>query len=89
MLHVEKGVIHPWLERFRNIYRKEIFHLDAIYPDLIDPEIWDSINGLNLANKLSGAIDDYLKQRNIAYQRVWYNDLERYDAAIQEQKKSS
>lgn len=89
MLHVEERVIHPWLEPFRNIYGKEIFHLDYMYPELIDPEIWDSINGLNLANKLSEDIDAYLKQRDIAYQRVWYNDLERYDAAIQEQKKSS
>lgn len=89
MLHVEERVIHPWLARFRNIYGKEIFHLDEMYPDLIDPEMWDSINGLNLANKLAEDIDAYLKQCNISYQRVWYNDLEQYDAAIQEQKKIS
>lgn len=89
MLYVEARVIHPWLEPFRNIYRKEIFHLGDMYPNMIDPEMWDSINGLSLANKLAEDIDAYLKQRNIAYQRVWYNDLERYDVFIQEQKRSS
>jgi hypothetical protein len=89
MLHVEERVIHPWLARFRNIYGKEIFHLNDMYPDLIAPEIWDSINGLNLANKLAEDIDAYLKQCNIPYQRVCYNDLERLDAGIQGQKMSS
>lgn len=91
MVYVEERVIHPWLAPYRNLYGKEIFHLHAMYPDLVDPdpEMWDSINGMNLANKLAEDIDAYLKRRNIAYRRVWYNELERLDAAIQEQKKSS
>ncbi|MBA8733993.1 GIY-YIG nuclease family protein [Chromobacterium violaceum] len=89
MLHVEEGVIHPWLVQYRNIYGKEIFHLDCMYPDLIDPDVLDNVNGLNLANKLAEDIDVYLKQRNIAYQRVWYDELELYDNAIRWQKKSS
>jgi hypothetical protein len=89
MLHVERQVIHPWLARFRNIYGKEIFHLDLMYPNLIDHEIWDTVNGMNLANKLSEDINAYLDAQGIAYKRVWYNDLTRYDAGIQEQKKGS
>jgi hypothetical protein len=87
MVHVEEKVIHPWLAPFRNIYGKEIFHLDAMYPHLIDPTIWECVNALNLANKLAVDINAHLNERNIAYNMVWYNDLARYDAVIQEQKK--
>lgn len=89
MLHVERNVIHPWLHPFRNLYGKEIFHLDMMYPDLIDPEIWDSVNGLNLANRLAGDINAYLTKCGVPYQQVWYNNLVQYDAAIQEEKKQS
>ena len=89
MLYVEKTVIHPWLARFRNAYGKELFHLNLMYPELIDPAIGDIANGLILASKLAEDITTYLKQCSIPYQQVWYNDMEQYDAAIQEQRRLS
>jgi len=87
MLYVEEGVIHPWLDVARNFYGKEIFHLDHIYPNMVDPEIWDTVNGLNLANQLAQDIDAYLTQRNIAYRKVWIYEAEQLDATIREGKK--
>lgn len=89
MVWVEQQVIHPALARFRNIYWKEIFHLDEMYPDTIDHTIWDSVNGLHLANRLADDIDALLTQRGIEFRRWWYYNLQNYDAGLQEYKAAS
>lgn len=86
MVWVEEQVLHPALEPFRNVYGKEIFHLDVMYPSLIDPTIWDSVNGLNLANRLAEEIDALLTRRQIPFRRWYIDQCEQYNLLLQEQK---
>lgn len=87
MVWVEEQVIFPALNAYRVPSGKEIFNLDWMYPSLIDHSIIDAVNGLNLANTLSGEIDSLLTQRGIQFQRCYINSLEEYDFILQEQKK--
>jgi hypothetical protein len=77
MITAEK-IVHNALQNYRINPDREIFEVYEKFPDSIDYNLPDVINGLNIANELAYFIDQLFNLSGIEYGRWYPNDLETY-----------
>lgn len=75
---VAEKIVHNSLRNYRNNPDREIFGVYEKFPDSIDYDLPDVINGLNVANELAYFIDQLFKSLGVEYSRWYLNDLETY-----------
>ncbi|MEX5748917.1 GIY-YIG nuclease family protein [Massilia sp. X63] len=77
MIAAEK-IVHNALRDYRINPNREIFEVYEKFPDSIDYNLPDVINGLNIANELAYFINQLFDSLGVEYGRWYPNDLETY-----------